>query len=105
MSFAGQHALSTKQLVTLSEQNLVDCTKQEGNFGCGGGWPFDSYEYIIRFSSGLDTEEAYPYKGVDQTCAYDPTKVGATATGKFHLESVKRIRILYLLDSIRSVAT
>ncbi len=46
----GLHALATGKLVSLSEQNLVDCTKQEGNFGCGGGWPFDSYEYIIRFS-------------------------------------------------------
>jgi len=76
----GQHALSTGKLVSLSEQNLVDCTKQEGNFGCGGGWPFDSYEYIIRFSEGLDTEASYPYKGIDQTCAYNPSNVGATAT-------------------------
>ncbi len=45
----GQHSLATGKLVSLSEQNLVDCTKQEGNFGCGGGWPFDSYEYVIRF--------------------------------------------------------
>jgi len=76
----GQHALATGKLVSLSEQNLVDCSKEQGNFGCGGGWPFDSYEYVIRDSEGLDTEMSYPYKGVDQTCAYDPSKVGATAT-------------------------
>jgi len=76
----GQHQLSTGKLVSLSEQNLVDCTKQEGNFGCEGGWPFDSYEYIIRFSEGIDTETAYPYVGMDQNCMYDQTKVGATAT-------------------------
>jgi len=76
----GQHALATKKLVSLSEQNLVDCSKQQGNFGCGGGWPFDSYEYVIRDSEGLDTEASYPYAGVDQTCAYNPSTVGATAT-------------------------
>ena len=44
----GQHALGTGHLVSLSEQNLVDCTKDEGNFGCNGGWPYDAYEYVIR---------------------------------------------------------
>jgi len=76
----GIHALATGKLVSLSEQNLVDCTKQQGNFGCGGGWPFDSYEYIIRFSQGLDTEASYPYAGIDQNCNYNTSSVGATAT-------------------------
>lgn len=76
----GQHALAKGKLISLSEQNLVDCTQQQGNFGCNGGWPFDAYEYVIRFSEGLDTEKSYPYKGEDQTCAYDSSTVGATAT-------------------------
>jgi len=76
----GQHAKETGTLVSLSEQNLVDCTKDQGNYGCGGGWPFDSFEYVIK-NNGLDTEAGYPYAGVDQPCAYDATKIGTTASG------------------------
>ncbi len=46
----GQHALATRKLVSLSEQQLIDCSKPEGNYGCAGGWPFDAYIYIISVS-------------------------------------------------------
>jgi len=75
----GQHANATHKLVSLSEQNLVDCTKEEGNFGCAGGWPYDSYEYVIRVAQGIDTEKSYPYKGVDQTCNFTTANIGARA--------------------------
>ena len=31
-------------------------------------------------TQGIDTEKAYPYKGVDQTCNFTTTSIGAKAT-------------------------
>ena len=76
----GQHALKTGTLVSLSEQNLMDCSQAEGNEGCNGGWPFLAFEYVQK-NGGIDTEASYPYVARDENCRYNPANVGATCTG------------------------
>ncbi|KAL4464683.1 hypothetical protein ABPG74_011244 [Tetrahymena malaccensis] len=52
------------QKIDLSEQQLVDCSTT--NYGCGGGWMDNAFEYIE--TSPLTTNLNYPYVAVDQAC-------------------------------------
>ncbi|KAJ8934795.1 hypothetical protein NQ318_002351 [Aromia moschata] len=47
----GQYFLKTGQLISISEQNLVDCSHEHNNIGCSG--------------------EAYPYEEADGECRYN----------------------------------
>ncbi|XP_029938416.1 cathepsin L1 [Salarias fasciatus] len=66
----GQIYKKTGQLMSLSEQNLVDCSKAYGTYGCNGAWMANAYDYVV--SNGLQATDTYPYTSVDtQPCYYD----------------------------------
>jgi len=82
-SVEGAHFLSTGKLVSLSEQNLVDCSTAEGNEGCNGGLMDDAFQYIID-NHGIDTEESYKYRATGPNkCEFKAADVGATISS-FH---------------------
>lgn len=74
----GQFFKKTGKLVSLSEQNLVDCSKQDS--GCDGGLPINAFTYVQN-NGGIDTEESYPYQAVQSDCRYDQKNSAGKISG------------------------
>ena len=55
-------------ITRLSEQELVDCSKD--NFGCEGGFMHLAFDYIVN-NNGLVSHNKYPYIAKDQECSID----------------------------------
>lgn len=62
----GINKIVTGKLISLSEQELVDCDR-DYNAGCNGGLMDYAFEFIIN-NGGMDTESDYPYLGVNSKC-------------------------------------
>jgi len=72
-STEGAWFLAGNKLASLSEQQLVDCSKNGGNAGCNGGLMDNAFTWII--ANGITDEASYPYKAVDGSCKSGMTKV------------------------------
>ncbi|NWW43276.1 CATS protein, partial [Pedionomus torquatus] len=74
-----QVKLKTGKLVSLSTQNLVDCSMMYGNKGCSGGFMTNAFQYIID-NQGIDSDESYPYTAQNGTCQYNASTRAATCS-------------------------
>ncbi|GIZ03769.1 procathepsin L [Caerostris extrusa] len=108
-SLEGQHKRKTGKLVSLSEQNLLDCA-EKGNHGCGGGVIDFAFEFIKK-QGGIDTEESYPYLAkqypgsLTKVLVNSKEKtVGATLTGYVDVEEENEIALMQAVATVGPVS-
>ncbi|KAG5870088.1 hypothetical protein JTB14_015187 [Gonioctena quinquepunctata] len=68
----GFNFIKTGQLVSLSEQQLVDCAK-DNCFGCDGGFMYKALEYVV--ANGIMPEKDYPYEAYDDKCRLNKSDI------------------------------
>lgn len=63
----GRIEIARGQLLSLSEQQIVDCSQESGNNGCNGGLMDFVFQYVT--DHGICSESDYPYSATEEeTC-------------------------------------
>ncbi|XP_045478088.1 procathepsin L-like [Harmonia axyridis] len=60
------------KLISLSEQNLIDCSAVYGNNGCNGGLMTAAFDFVRE--NGIESEQNYPYRAIDEYCQANPSR-------------------------------
>lgn len=92
----GQWAVQRQQLLSLSEQEIVDCDKADD--GCGGGYMYTAYDSIVRLG-GLESEKDYPYEGENEQCHLDLSSVEVTIEGGVNITSDEAGMVKWLVQN------
>ena len=88
-SVEGAVAIKTGKLYSLSEEQLVSCSKGYGNGGCSGGYMEYAFKYAEKYP--LCTEDEYPYNGTDSyACEHSKCSKGIKLKGFADLEEQSR---------------
>ena len=92
----GAAAIKTGNLVSLSEQELVDCSTKINN-GCNGGLMTFAFRYIIK-NGGLCSEDNYSYTATDGTCQSCTPVIGTDINNCKEVTSGDKNGLLYALS-------
>jgi hypothetical protein len=65
--------------ISLSEQQLVDCSAQ--NMACNGGMPSKAFKFLKIY--GAQSRDQYPYTAIKGACKYDASKIVAKVTNVY----------------------
>lgn len=104
-SLEGQHFMKTRQLIELSEQNLLDCSNVPpyDNDGCEGGRPDSALQYVMD-NKGIDTYSSYPYEAEVRPCRFRRDKVGATVRALGRVQSGNESTLALAVATIGPIA-
>lgn len=94
----GAWYIATNETVSLSEQEMVDCSWIYFNHACDGGFTYTAILYAVDF--GIASEFLYPYKGYDDYCDFkkpdsEATFADAGKVESFNADDMKRALIRY----------
>uniref|UniRef100_A0A8C9Y5M4 Cathepsin F n=1 Tax=Sander lucioperca TaxID=283035 RepID=A0A8C9Y5M4_SANLU len=92
----GQWFLKNGTLLSLSEQELVDCDGLDQ--ACKGGLPSNAYEAIEKLG-GLETETDYSYTGKKQRCDFTTMKVAAYINSSVELSKDEKEIAAWLAEN------
>ena len=95
-SLEGAWGIATGKLVSPSEQQFVDCDKQDD--GCNGGLMDTAFDYAKK--NAICTEASYSYKGVDGTCKASSCTVGIPKGGVTGYKDVSTDDEQALMDAV-----
>lgn len=80
----GAYFVKSNKLVSLSEQQLVDCSSETG---CRGGSYNSAFSYAKK--NGMQLESSYPYNYEENTCSYDSSSVVSGLTVSKYVKVTK----------------
>ena len=104
-SLEGMWKLAGNDLVSVSEQQLMDCTFDYDNHACNGGEMRYSFEYLTDVA-GIMSEEDYPYeaKTHHNRCNFDESKVVAECTDYVIIQSQDENELLDAVGNVGPIA-
>lgn len=104
-SLEAAHFIKYSTRLSLSEQQLIDCSGSYGNEGCKGGNPALAFKYI-RETGGINLEMDYPYERRDgQKCRFDHERsIGAQVSGSQWIKSGAEDDLQFVVGTYGPVA-
>ncbi|XP_015584817.1 uncharacterized protein LOC107262789 [Cephus cinctus] len=90
------YAIKYKKLLSLSEQELVDCDTLDQ--GCGGGLPDNAYRAIENLG-GLELEKDYPYEAENEKCHFNKSKAKVVITSAVNITSNETLMAKWLVSN------
>jgi len=92
----GAWEIATGKLVSLSEQQFVDCDKVDQ--GCSGGLMDNAFQFAEK--NAICTEQSYSYQGRQGTCQASSCTVGIPSGGVTGFKDVAKDDMQALMEAV-----